>query len=76
MDGTRISRSCGTNGAAPGVSIAATHARPIRDIVDDASLTIGLSFIDDIVDVDVVRLCREASTPVVETSADNLYKMQ
>ena len=47
----------GRNDVTPGTSTAATHARPITDIVDDVSLTTGLSFIeDDIVDVDVVRL--------------------
>ena len=47
----------GMNEITPGASTAATQPRPITDIVDDVSLTTGLSFIeDDIVDVDVVRL--------------------
>lgn len=46
----------GMNDVTPGTSTAATQPRPITDIVDDVSLTIGLSFIeDDIVDVDVIR---------------------
>ena len=47
----------GMNEVTPGTSTAATQPRPITDIVDDVSLTTGLSFIeDDIVDADVVRL--------------------
>ena len=47
----------GMNEVTPGTSTAATQPRPIKDIVDDASLTTGLSFIvDDIVAVDVVGI--------------------
>ena len=51
------------NDATPGTSTAATQPRPITDIVDDVSLTTGLSFIeDDIVVEDVVELAAKPQT--------------
>ena len=44
----------GMNEVTPGTSTAATQPRPITDIVDDVSLTTGLSFIEDDIVVEYV----------------------